>query len=1383
MKILQGKRILIVVLFQLLCINHSRAFTFPPITYLGIEQGLSNNSVRCIYQDHKGFMWFGTVDGLNRYDGYGFKVFRNSINDSNSLVHNLVYKLTEDHRNNLWIGTRQGASIFDPLTGRFSTANYRPFKQQGIVKIRDVIKDLRTDAQNNVLIAAETLGLLFCEQANTVAKQIPLNNGTTDIMVYGAQAIEVSADKKVWVFVQNQGLCVLDYTAMKLKLVSKTVLLASTLESDGNTIYIGTGEGVYAFNTTTGLTEKLLDQTQGGMTSENIAALTADKNHHLWIGTNGGAVNIWDPATKKMDYLPAGDNKYSLTGQSVFAIYEDKESRKWIGTLRGGINIIDPQQGRFQTVAHEKGNANSLTGNAISSFCEAADGNLWIATDDAGLNVWDRKNNSFINYRNNPHDAGSLWDNTISAVTEDAQHNIWAVAFSKGINRYNKATNNFKRYQCINAATGIENKPVYWIYTDKDNNLWVTTLRQGNRYGALYKFNYSADRFDVFDTVLTDLFTLNEDRAGTLWGGNLNQLVKIDKVNKHHLFFTVGHAVRAVHEDNAGHLWVGTEGGGLLLFDRKTNSVAARYTTQNGLSNNSILSMLDDGQGNLWMSTYNGLCKFDIAHRTCKNYYQNDGLQSNQFNYNAALLLRSGEMAFGGIKGFSLFKAADIREAKTMPDVFLTDIRINNIPIEQDYSLISKKSNDAILELEIPYSKAVLSFDFTALEYAAPNKIKYAWYLDGWDRNWNYTSNIRTANYTHISEGSYVLRIKCTNAEGVWNTKEATIRVIILPPWYRSWWAWILYICATVAAVYFYWQYKKRQTLLEYEIKLANLNAEKEREMNEKKLSFFTNISHEFRAPLTLIINPVKDILHKNKEHKTHDDHELNIVYRNARRLLSLVDQLLLFRKADSGADTLKPARLNFYALCKEVFLCFTQQARLKNITYEFDCANEAMELYADREKMEIILFNLISNALKYTPDHGRVALVIRETAGHVEVVVHDNGSGIPEATGQKLFEKFYQANTNGINTKTGFGIGLYLVKQFTDLHKGAIRYESETGKGTVFTVTFQKGKAHLAEYTIAEEINETPALLQELAPEETEMPVTENLAAAAQNSQVTIDAIVTRKHSVLVIDDDEQIRKYVTQVFKDKYNLYEAQNGTQGLKLAQKYLPDIIISDIKMPGMNGIELCRVIKDDNALNHIPVILLTGSNASETRLQGVEGGADDFITKPFEKEILIARVTNLLKTRDNLQKYFYNEITLNPNNLRISADYKEFLEKCISIVEAHLEDDDFSVKTLLHEIGMSHSTLFRKVKLISGQSISVFIRFIRLRKAAALFINTNYNVNETAFQVGMKDIKHFREQFNKLFDMNPSDYIKKYRKPFAGQYTVNKESFNSDRQEE
>jgi signal transduction histidine kinase/DNA-binding response OmpR family regulator/streptogramin lyase len=1124
---------------------------------------------------------------------------------------------------------------------------------------------------------------------------------------------------------------------------------------------VGTINGLYKYSIKDNRVIRHFTEEPGQLSVNRVASLCLDQKHHLWIGTEGGGIDILDPATDKFDHLIPGENKKNLSSESVYALHRDKENRMWMGTIKGGINIIDIQKSRFQTIAHNSLDKNSLVNNFVAAFYNDKDNNLWIGTDGGGLSIWNRKLNHFRNYTHDGDNKTSLSHNSVSSIIQDHRKNTWIGTFGGGINRFNASTQSFEHFSCINSATGDVNNNVLLLYEDKKQNLWATTFGSGK----LYRYNEALNRFEVFDQSLNDLIAIAEDHLGFLWTGNSHQLIKVDRIGKLHKYYEIGKPVRAIYEDSKQRLWIGTEGGGLILFDSKNEKITGRYSDVEGLCNNAVLAILEDEKAQLWISTFNGLSKFDPDNRKFRNFYQSDGLQSNQFSFNAGLKLPSGELAFGGIGGFNIFYPETIQPRNYMPAVVFTDIRVNNEPFGKAASYISRSTDDRIDELKIPFNKAVFSFTFTALEYTSSEKIQYSYYLEGWDKTWNYTGNVRTINYNNLSEGNYTLRVKSTNAEGSWNPAETTLSIIVLPPWYRSSWAYLLYFMAAAGLVYAYYRYRDHQAKLKYEIRLAHINAEKEKEINEKRQSFFTNVSHEFRTPLTLVINPIKDILKKEEPALKNTQNELNTVYRNARRLLSLVDQLLLFKKAENGNDDLRVAKLNFSKVCKEVFLCFIQQARAGNVDYVFECEKDNLEIYGDREKLEIIFYNLLSNALKYSREGGKVIFRIKETSDTVEAQIIDNGYGMPKEVGNQLFEKFYQVKGKTSPAKPGFGIGLYLVKQSIDGHKGQIHYTTEPGNGTTFFVELLKGKSHFAGEAILEEKTGDSVLLEELAGDEPER---------AQSSIEVSDglgSVISERARILVVDDNAGMRTYIARVFADHFEVLEAEEGEEGLKMAKQHHPDIIISDVVMQGMGGIELCRSIKETPALNHIPVILLTGSFSPESKLKGVEGGADDYITKPFERDFLVARVTNLLKTRENLQKYFYNEITHQENTFRISEEYKEFLEKCIAVVESHLDDDEFTIQTLATEIGMSHSKLYKKIKAISGQSANAFIRFIRLRKAAELFINTNYNVNETAFYVGLRDIKYFREQFCKTFGMNPSEYIEKYRRPFGKNYNL------------
>ncbi len=885
----------------------------------------------------------------------------------------------------------------------------------------------------------------------------------------------------------------------------------------------------------------------------------------------------------------------------------------------------------------------------------------------------------------------------------------------------------------------------------------------------------------MYDNNLADLQCLTEDGNGNIWGGDYTSLIRIDTATKNHQFYNIGYAVRSIYEDKRKNFWIGTQEGGLLLFNRKDGTFK-RFTTADGLPQNTILRILEDKEGNLWLSTYYGLSMFNPVQKTFENFSQSDGLQSNQFSFNGGLKLSSGELLFGGIKGFNVFYPEHISGKKQLPQLFLSSLNINNAPVEGNLSYVKQSDLNIIKKVVVPFNDATLSLDFLGLDYSNAADLNYAYYLEGWDKDWNYVKGIRTANFSRLREGHYTFKVKVSHGDGEWSDAAVLLDITVLPPWYRTWWAYSLYVLLVIAAFYVYILYKNRQTKLQYEVQLAHLETQKEKELNEKKIAFFTNVSHEFRAPLSLIINPIKDLLKKPEARS--ENAELKVVYRNAQRLLRLVDELLLFKKADSE-DTITLVKLDFIGLCKNVYACFTEQARSKNITYQFECTASAITVNGDREKIEIALFNILSNAFKYTPDGGSIKFIINEVGQHVKVNINDTGSGIPKEEGEKLFERFYQVKN--ADSRSGFGIGLFLVKKFIEAHNGTVSYESIVGKGTSFTIVLQKefsasmvqpipavaDAGSLQEVSSQYDENVIPALVANtnasILSELNEVMPGEELAEIT--TVMPQEELVSDKQTLLIIDDDNEIRNYLVSIFIKEYKIYQADCAEDGIRLAHEQLPDLIISDIVMKGLNGLDLCKTLKEDETVSHIPIILLTGTSSEETQLKSMELGADDYMKKPFDKDLLMARVKSLLKRRNILQNYFFNEVTLGTAKFKVSSEYKEFLDHCMKIIEDHLEDDQFSIKVLASEMGMSHSNLYRKVKSVSGQTVTGFIRFIRLKKAAEILIHTENNVNETASQVGFNDVKYFRIQFSKLFGLNPSDYIKKFRKSFNSTHTV------------
>ncbi|WP_164891145.1 hybrid sensor histidine kinase/response regulator transcription factor [Botryobacter ruber] len=1333
--------------------------------HLGIKHGLSNNTVNAIYKDKFGFMWFATDDGLSQYDGYEFKVYRNRLNDTTSLIHNQITTLTGDVSGNIWVGTKRGLCVLNSNTSDFSAAWYYPHQQQDRKKVLDEIFEIAVDKQKNIYIGTYGLGLLVKDKNSATFRQIALRPAAEPNQFYIGEALHIDADGNVWVMIRHEGLHRFDPKTNKLHLVTRAIDRANVMKSAArNTLWLGTDSGLYLYDLKTN-TYKHYGKGAGKLSSSRVVDINTSEANRVWIATDGGGVNLLELSTGKITCFQSGAGKTHLTSNAVTSLLKDDDARWWIGLQRGGVNVIDKKKDKFTTIRRDPHNKSSLVNDFVFSFCEDDEKTIWVGTDGGGVSVWNRTDNSFRNFVHNENDPASLSNNNVTSVVKDFEDNIWIATWGGGINRYNRSSGTFSRYSC-----GPHNF-IWRLYEDSQKNLWAGPTEGG----PLYKYNRSTDTFELYDEALGHPITILEDKKGTLWLGTYALLIKVDKKERKHKYFELNYPVRSLYQDKQGNLWVGSQGHGLLLFDPVTEKFTA-FTEEEGLANNSVHNIEEDSHGKLWISTNHGISSFDPQTKKFRNFYEADGLQSNQFYYNASLKLSTGEILFGGINGFNIFHPDSVQSHHAFPNLVISGIRLFNKPVAPADNIVKAgQSLYLVDDITLPYDKAFISFDFGALEFTAPEKISYAYMLEGWDKTWTYTDNQRTANYSNLREGDYTLRIKSTNAEGIWNEQERVVHIQVLPPWYRTWWAFCAYAAIVAGLLYAYNAYRTKQERLRheeqrlrYELNIANFKAEKDAELNEKKLSFFTNISHEFRTPLTLIINPIKELVDKKREHIGFQD--VAVVYRNARRLLGLVDQLLLFRKADSGEDILKLGRFDIAAVCEDVYLSFTHQAKIKAIHYSFGCDANTIDFYGDREKLEILLFNLLSNAFKFTPASGQITLHVTEHNQQVELLVIDSGCGIPAETGNKLFNRFHQVYDSGTAASGGFGIGLYLVKKFVEQHKGEISYESELNKGTSFRILLPKGKDHFPAACSVEDNVKPSAFLEEL--QVAVQPVEEEQVATVTQPADELNELVVEKNSLLLVEDNSEIRQYVKQIFSSTYTIYEAENGEQGLELAQEYLPDVIISDIMMPGMNGLELCSTIKENPSLKHIPIILLTASSSPEMKLQGIEGGAVDYITKPFEKELLVARVESILKSRDNLQHFFYNEVTLKTNKLKISAEYSDFLTSCIETIERNMSDPNFKVKAFARAMGMSQSNLYLKVNEISGRPVNDFMRFIRLRKVARLLIDTDYRINEAAFEAGFSDMKHFREQFKKLFGLNPSDYVKKYRKSFHKNYTLN-----------
>ena len=1335
----------------------------PTLNYLGIEQGLSNNYITSIYQDRSGFMWFGTYDGINRFDGYKFNYYKHQPGTLNSLPGNRITDILEDKSGNLWIATKTGVARMES-SGQFTSLFLIHNNKRTLIE--NVINDLVTSKDGQMLAASEHTGLLKVSHTQNHVNSVIVPFIKRGIAHYSYNVKTMTKDiyGTIWLLIPGEGICLYDEEKGQVVLKSNKVTNAECFVADdqGN-LWMGTRQGLLSFH--------IHDQTLkryaslDGIDIHNVVSLYISAKKELWICSDGGGLIIYNPDKGVIKHLRKESTETSLTSNAVFAGYEDQEGRQWIGTLRGGINIVSNQSKKFSLFRQEWLDKRPNPQDFILSFGEDKEGLVWIGTDGEGIIQWNQFTRTFKKLNANNKKSTNLSSNYITRILMDSQGDTWVGTYGGGVNLWNKQK---KLFQPIAITTGENqtfNQHIWELYEDSKNRIWATTLNSG----GVFLLNPDRTSFDRVDIDVSNALTIYEETPDIFWFGTYAELIRVQWSSGEITRYTTGNAVRFIHPHHQSHqLWLGTEGSGLLVFDKK-KGIQQQFTEAHGMPSNVMLNVLEDDAGDFWISTYHGLVRFNPKNgKILQTFMESDGLQSNQFSYNAAIRLRSGEFLFGGIKGFNAFQPERIRGTAPFPKVVFTDLKINNRPY-QEYTTPEQTLNQAnIATLTIPYEEALLFVEFAALEFGTPENINYRYILEGWDKDWIVAGKQRTAQYSRIQEGTYFLKIKSTSADGLWNEDETVIRIQVLPPWYRTGWAYATYLFLLASLIYGYIIYERRRIRLQHEVELEHLAIEQEKELNQRKLSFFTHISHEFRTPLTLITNPLKEIVYS--QNKDIDTNELTTVYHNSKRLLSLVDQLLLFQKSDEDGARHLLVRLDMKTLCEEVFLCFKHHAEHRKISYIFE-SEDNIELIGDREKLEICLFNLISNALKFTKEGGAVKLRLSSSATGVHLEISDTGCGIPPEVGDQLFKRFYRDLKGNHKRVGGFGIGLYLVHKFVESHKGSIRYTSVLGQGTTFILDFKEGKQHFEGLLIQEDLGERSVFLEELLPD---VPMAHNIAdsQAIQKELNYVSQVISELPIMLIVDDEEPIRQYIRTLFERDFLVYDSGNVDEALQLIKQYEPAIVLSDVVMHEQSGIDLCQLIKNDPVLSHIPVILLTGSTANEVKLKGLEVGADDYITKPFDKKLLKARVSNILKSRNQLQTYFYNEVTLKGNETKISSEYSQFLSRCIGMVEEHLNNPDFNVKQLADSLGMSHSNLYKKVKSISGKSVNEFIRYIRLRKVAQLLINSDYNVSEAAFAAGFSDMKYFREQFQKLFGAKPSDYKRKYRGVFQKQFKFN-----------
>lgn len=1367
------------------------------LRHINVENGLSSNTVWSVAQDNDGFMWFGTNNGLSKYDGNNFSIYRSNHKDTLSLSNSRIIDLLAVENGDLWVGTADGLNCYQKDKDQFLRFDPPAFEF-------NYIRCLYLDHKGRLWIGS-TDGLYQFD----ISEKAFVHRGIFPEKPYAfldRNIVNINEDKNETLWISTtQGLYILrDGVISNASVMGSHPLLSSkeqfrdVLEDDIGNYWIATEsleEGVFYFDKNLRLIDSYTNikgqvEILAGNRVRMVRQLSDGK---IWFGSFDG-LSVFDYDNGVFNTYKT--NKYdanSLSHNSVRDIFEDRDGGIWVATYRGGVNYYHPEFHKFNHVKEEVLIDNSLSDNLVSVFTQDKNGDLWIGTDD-GLNFLDVSENRFTNFYREEFGKGLL-DNAIKDIQLDHKNNIW-IGSQRGLSYLDILNNEFQHF--IHDPTNVNSigyGHVESIYQDKLGTTWIGINGSGlNRYIPEQK---SFERFSEIEGKLDErvdihINTIVKYNDDLLWIGTEGGLEIFDKTSK--LFTRVKLIEDSVFEsvtrlhiltlyfDNEGHLWIGTIENGLLIYDTNLGEIYD-IDDQVGFSSNTVNGILEDPSGNIWVSTDNGISKlikpengwdtFTMAN--LEKYNITDGLQGLQFYPNSAYKAQDGQLYFGGANGYNSFFPKNVVKSDIQPDVVFTNIRFRGNPTVEMNDKTNFSRNDTI---SISYQQSDFSVEFSALNYFDPKQTIYSYKMEPFDQDWNVIGNERVVNYSKLPPGDYIFKVRATNNILNWGESFSQLSIRIIPPYWRAWWAYTIYLLLLAALLYLFFRYATKLGTLKSDLAWEHLEREKEQEQHQMRIKFFTDISHELRTPLTLILAPLERLLNQYAG-STRSRNQLLLIQRNGERMLHLINQLLDLRKLETGHLNLHTAKGNIVKFINEVSLAFKEITSQKNINYNIYTGQEEIAIWFDRDKMEIILYNLLSNAVKYTSEGGSIGLSLRAypkgkeeytsdidmfSEGYVEIRVEDDGIGIPSENLDKIFDRFYRYDGKTHGMVYGSGVGLEIVKKFVDLHKGSISVnsiESTTGQRgkTIFAIKLPMGRDHLSDADIIEDFRTSEDIsLYKNSSMEPDIDLEESISAPASLKENLGED--ESRATLLIVEDNDEVRKFIVNLFDGEYGVIEASNGEEGMELAFDGIPDIIISDIMMPGIDGIELCKKIKSDNRTSHIPIILLTARTAVTFQIEGIETGADDYITKPFSSHFLKSRVKKLIEQRQNLRIQFGKGAGLIPENISVTSVDEKLMEKTIGYINEHIADPELRVEKVASEVGMSRGHFYRKIKALTNLSAVEFIKVIRLERAAQLLKTGKLNISEVRYAVGINDADYFRESFKIHYGVIPSDYVQR-----------------------
>ncbi|MFV0417475.1 MAG: two-component regulator propeller domain-containing protein [Dysgonomonas sp.] len=1294
-----------------------------------VEKGLSHNTAWCILQDSYGFMWFGTSDGLNRFDGKKFKVFRNEIQDANSLGNNSVQTLFENDDRNIWVGTSSGIYIYNRSNNYFKHFDK---KTKYDVSISSEVKKIIKTQKGQIWIATLGQGIFIYDPQTDDLKQ----NSQYSPFVW-----DICEDESHRIYSSSlqEGLICFDQNGKQIEIFTSFLnkkdlgnLKINCIQNIEDKIWFSVGT-----NNLCVLDSKTKNITSFNSEGQNIGtirSITTYSDRELLIGSDNGLYlfNIFEGKFIRIDD-PLDPR--SLSDQSIYAIVKDAEGGIWISTYLGGVNYL-AQQSKIFEYYYPTYSPNLSSGKVVSQFCEDGEQNIWIGSQD-GLKRLNHKTQKLESYTI----SGKIQKLDIRSLLLD-NNNLWIGTYSEGLKVLNLKTNKLSEYYHTRESNQtICSNDVLSLYKDRKGDIYV-----GTTWG-LCRYNKEKDNFETLNFVgtMTSVFDILEDRYGYLWIATYSSGVfKYNSAKNQWKHYSHDEAssssissnsIITIFEDSDGKIWFGTNGGGLCFFDNKDESFTDFDPQNQILPNKVIYSIEEDNVGNFWISSNAGLLRINPTNKINRKLFtQEDGLQSNQFNFKASLKSSTGKLYFGGINGFNAFYPNDFKENSYIPPVYIVDIRLYNTDENRSKELLNLTEPIYLAKkITLPYDNNSIIIEFDALSYEKPDRNKYKYTLEGFDRDWVNSENSNIASYTNLPPGEYTFKARGANNDNMWNEEGASIQIKILPPWWRSTLAYLVYALCVVVILYIVLKYLIYRSSKKFKRELEEYQIEKEKEVYQSKINFFINLVHEIRTPLSLIRLPLEKLSEKQAE-DIQTSKYLTIINKNFNYLLHVVNQLLDFQKVESKNSKLELSEINVNLLLQDIYNQFVLSAELNHVKLNLSLPEEKIFTFIDQEKIVKIINNLLSNALKFTKS--RIDISLHPFKDHFEIQIADDGPGIPDVEKNKVFEAFYQSNDNP-NTNTGTGIGLTFSKMLAENHKGSLSLNNNEWNGSSFILSIptEYSDEELSQIEFKNDVLDTQVL----------------------STSINYDDDF-KKCKILLVEDNIDLLNLVEDSLNPYFIILKSTNGKEALEILSKDNIDVIVSDIMMPVMDGLQLSKAIKSDINFSHIPVILLTAKTTMDSKIEGLEYGADVYIEKPFSVKYLHKQIENLLKLKQTYQRMITSYPPSATADISIPKKDQEFIEKLHAEIENHIAELDFSIDNIAETMFLSRSSFYRKIKSITGMSPNDYLKVFRLNKAAELLLQNEYSISEICDQVAFSSSSYFAKCFKAQFGVLPKDYI-------------------------